>query len=426
MAKTKIHGEYLDPSVISGQTQVTAVGADSMLIFDATDNALKKALLSDLIETVGATPSFTSATISGDLTVDTSTLKVDSSNNRVGIGTTSPDTKLHVFKATAGSITDYSNNALIVENSGDVGISFHTPNANAGHLMFGSPGHQYHSYIRGQYGASTTSTLKFFTDQVNTMTHKAGNVGIGTENCVSRLSLGNPSADGTIDYTKGITFVDTLTSTSNAWVHAAIVTTGSTGFNGNLIFATDGDGGQDNDTSGLSERMRITSAGHVAIASGKRFYFNVNSIANGDTYIDEYSSNEIGITTGGSRKLAVSGGNLYVSGSVNANHNFSDERLKENVVVIPNALQKVTSLRGITFTRKDDGSVGTGLIAQELEKVLPEAVYEAKMVEELENPDTEAWKSINYGNTVGLLVEAIKELKTELNAAKSRIETLEG
>ena len=59
------------------------------------------------------------------------------------------------------------------------------------------------------------------------------------------------------------------------------------------------------------------------------------------------------------------------------------------------------------------------MIAQELEAVLPEAVYEAKMVEELENPDAEAWKSINYGNTVGLLVEAIKELE-------ARIATLEG
>ena len=68
MAKTKVHGEYLDPSVISGQTQVTAVGADSVLILDATDNALKKALLSDVIETVGSTPSFTSVTVSGDLT----------------------------------------------------------------------------------------------------------------------------------------------------------------------------------------------------------------------------------------------------------------------------------------------------------------------------------------------------------------------
>ena len=70
MAKTKIHGEYLDPSVISGQTQVTAVGADSMLIFDATDNALKKALLSDLIETVGSTPTFSQISATSDLTID--------------------------------------------------------------------------------------------------------------------------------------------------------------------------------------------------------------------------------------------------------------------------------------------------------------------------------------------------------------------
>ena len=70
MAKTKVHGEYLDPSVISGQTQVTAVGADSVLIFDATDNALKKALLSDVIETVGSTPTFSQINATSDLTVD--------------------------------------------------------------------------------------------------------------------------------------------------------------------------------------------------------------------------------------------------------------------------------------------------------------------------------------------------------------------
>ena len=70
MAKTKIHGEYLDPSVISGQTQVTAVGADSVLILDATDNALKKALLSDVIETVGSTPTFSQISATSDLTVD--------------------------------------------------------------------------------------------------------------------------------------------------------------------------------------------------------------------------------------------------------------------------------------------------------------------------------------------------------------------
>ena len=73
MAKTKVHGEYLDPSVISAQTEVTAVGSDHMLIFDATDNALKKALLSDLIETVGSTPTFTSLTVD-DITINGSTI----------------------------------------------------------------------------------------------------------------------------------------------------------------------------------------------------------------------------------------------------------------------------------------------------------------------------------------------------------------
>jgi len=95
-----------------------------------------------------------------------------------------------------------------------------------------------------------------------------GNVGIGVQNCVSHLSIGNPSADGVVDYTKGITFVDTLSSPTNAWVHAAIVTTGSSGFNGNLIFATDGDGNQDNDTSGLTERMRIDSSGILIVNNG--------------------------------------------------------------------------------------------------------------------------------------------------------------
>jgi TolA-binding protein len=78
----------LPSSFVSGLTEVTATGSDHLMIFDATDSSLKKALASDLIETVGSTPTFTTATVTGDLTVDTSTLKVDSTNNRVGIGTT--------------------------------------------------------------------------------------------------------------------------------------------------------------------------------------------------------------------------------------------------------------------------------------------------------------------------------------------------
>ena len=72
----------------------------------------------DSIETVGSTPSFTSATISGDLTVDTTTLKVDSSNNRVGIRQTSPDTTVH--------IGDGASHYVRIENaaSGDVSSGY--------------------------------------------------------------------------------------------------------------------------------------------------------------------------------------------------------------------------------------------------------------------------------------------------------------
>ena len=183
-----------------------------------------------------------------------------------------------------------------------------------------------------------------------------------------------------------------------------------------------------------AERMRIDGDGTIQLGNattgaatnvcvmptGKLFLD-----AGGDTFIEEYSANEVGISTGGSRKFALSGGNLFHTGSINSNHSFSDERLKENIVVIPNALEKIQTLRGITFTRKDDGSVGTGLIAQELEKVLPEAVYESKTIESLENPDAEEYKAIRYEKTVGLLVEGIKEQQTIIDDLKARIETLE-
>ena len=192
-----------------------------------------------------------------------------------------------------------------------------------------------------------------------------------------------------------------------------------TASNGRGIYVDDSDTNKMKFYTGYGKdanrEFELNNSGDISIHPTRGFYFDDF----GDTYMHEYSANELAIVTGNTRKFALSGGNLYHTGSINSNHNFSDERLKENIVVIPNALEKVNNLRGITFTRKDDGSVGTGLIAQELEKVLPEAVYDSKKIDSLENPDAEEYKAINYGNTVGLLVEAIKELE-------ARVKNLEG
>jgi hypothetical protein len=84
---------------------------------------------------------------------------------------------------------------------------------------------------------------------------------------------------------------------------------------------------------------------------------------------------------------------------------FSDERLKTDIKTIDNALSKVCDMRGVYFNR--DGAAGTGVIAQEIQNILPEVVH-----------DKQEYLSVAYGNMVGVLIEAIKELKKEVETLK--------
>lgn len=94
-------------------------------------------------------------------------------------------------------------------------------------------------------------------------------------------------------------------------------------------------------------------------------------------------------------------GDFVSPGNVTA---YSDERLKENIKTIDNALEKVTAMRGVTFNM--NGKRSSGVIAQELQKVMPELVNDGEYL------------SVAYGNLVGVLIEAIKELKAEVEELK--------
>ena len=109
-----------------------------------------------------------------------------------------------------------------------------------------------------------------------------------------------------------------------------------------------------------------------------------------------------------------SDGDFICVGNITAYGSLSDEKLKENIEIIPDALDKVCQLKGVTFDYKKDGKRSTGLIAQDLQKVLPEVVYETKDI----NNENESYLAVNYENTIGLLVEAIKELKAEVKELK--------
>lgn len=119
---------------------------------------------------------------------------------------------------------------------------------------------------------------------------------------------------------------------------------------------------------------------------------------------------------GGSTKLNTTAAGVSVTGTLTASSNitaYSDARLKEDVQVIPDALNKVVQLRGVTFKRKDTGERQVGVIAQEVQKVLPEAVIQG-----------EEYLSVAYGNMVGLLIESIKELNDKVDSLQEEVTEL--
>lgn len=100
-------------------------------------------------------------------------------------------------------------------------------------------------------------------------------------------------------------------------------------------------------------------------------------------------------------------GSISVTGTITATGDitaYSDASLKTDVVTISKALDLVKSLRGVSFTRTDSGNRGIGVIAQELAAVVPEAVQ----------ANDDGLLSVAYGNLVGILIEAVKELSDKV------------
>jgi hypothetical protein len=109
-------------------------------------------------------------------------------------------------------------------------------------------------------------------------------------------------------------------------------------------------------------------------------------------------------TTATAFSFQPSTGNLAVGGNVTA---YSDERLKTNIRTIDSALEKVDLMRGVYFER--DGKQNVGVIAQEVEKILPEVVH-----------DIGEYKSVAYGNITAVLIEAVKELSARLDEVEKK------
>jgi hypothetical protein len=226
-----------------------------------------------------------------------------------------------------------------------------------------------------------------------------------------KLMLGNNN-DLQIYHDGGNSFIDD-TGTGD------LVIRGSSGvqihkYTGELLadFNADGEVGLyfNNGLKLATSGVGVTVTGSVTASD----YFGLNAA----NYM-QFSNNAYArfVVNSGERARVEADGDFHADGDVIAySTTISDERLKTDIEKIENATDKVSQLNGYTFTYKADGKKSAGVIAQEVEKVLPSAVRDKKLP--LKTDDGVAYKTVQYDQIIGLLIESIKELKQEINELK--------
>lgn len=124
-----------------------------------------------------------------------------------------------------------------------------------------------------------------------------------------------------------------------------------------------------------------------------------------------YNDGFVGIaTTNPTSKLHVVG-DVLVSGIITSTdyNSASDINLKENIQLISDPIDKVMRISGVSFDWKETGKSSLGVIAQQVETILPELVSGDKT------------KTVNYNGLIGLLIEVVKEQQREINILKEKI-----
>jgi len=269
-----------------------------------------------------------------------------------------------------------------------------------------------------QVGANTANYISKWNGSalISSTVYDDGNVGIGTTSPGTKLEVNGSTAFGAIVSAVGL----------NA--HAA-------GYNahasGNYSHA-EGYGATASGTASHAEGYNVTASGsqshvegfgntalgystHAAGRMAKAIHdiayiWNDGSNVDGDNYFKSTANQQFSVHAANGIRLY--GGNVYYQGSL---VDESDLRLKQNIQPIQDALDKVKQIRGVYFEmiRKPEVTE-VGVIAQEVEAVLPEVV--------VDNP--EGYKSVDYSKITALLIEAIKELNAKNEVLEREIEIL--
>ena len=307
-----------------------------------------------------------------------------------------------VTTPTGTLITKMSENLQIVGNGTNVGIGTSNPsykldvagntrlnNATIGDVGFGNTwaGFAHSNEFRGtDYALLQSSSGETIMNCANgqVLRFRRNNVDLGVWNS-SGLGIGTSSATNTLD----------VSGTFRVKSTTAIKGSGTNEVNMMSI--------ETSDATPLALNVRIIPS-TTTTTQGIHIHAVEPGVSDDRNLILQGDAGRIGIGTknpSSSYKCHI-GGSLLADGDIVI---YSDMRLKSNITIIDDALRKLHTINGYTFNIKADERKHTGLIAQEVQEVLPEAVYDSK------NDDgSDGFLSLGYGNMAGLLVEAIKEV----------------
>ena len=255
---------------------------------------------------------------------------------------------------------------------------------------------------------------------------------------ISKLAGGGNLGDGEYRFTSGNTSAGGFTFSSGGSERVRITSGGDTIINGYFTAS-----------SRLYASTGIQLSGTFYLAGSGAFYDNSTGYRFTESYGIRFTQGADGvwhhqlanssyIAGFGASGTNYGSGNCYLTGTLS--QNYSDIRLKNDLGTIENALDKVMTLRGFRYTINqlgvdlgfNDVGVEAGLSAQDVKAVLPEAVMLAGSdMAPGENGETisksgEYYLTLRYDRVVPLLVNAIKELKAELDSVKSELATIKG
>jgi hypothetical protein len=224
------------------------------------------------------------------------------------------------------------------------------------------------------------------------------------------------SGSTTFNNSSATTFTVTSNATSSNTGSTIVARNAAGGFSAGIITASSFVGNVTGNATGLSGTPNL----NVGIVTATSFFGDGSGLTGvGSTVSDDTTTNQdfyplfTQTTTGIVTSTKISTTKLSFNPSTGTLtvidlNSTSDISLKENIHTVENALETVSSLRGVSFDWKETGKSSYGVIAQELLEVLPELVKDGDV------------KSVNYNGIIGVLIEAIKELKAEVEELKSK------